>query len=36
MTKLTTPISEVTIRSLKVGDEAQITDTRFTGRDAKH
>lgn len=36
MTKLTTPISEATIRSLKVGDEVQITGTLFTGRDAVH
>lgn len=36
MTKLTTPISETTIRALKVGDEVQITGTLFTGRDAVH
>ena len=36
MTKLTTPISEGTIRSLEVGDEVQITGTLFTGRDAVH
>jgi tartrate/fumarate subfamily iron-sulfur-dependent hydro-lyase beta chain len=36
MIKLTTPISEATIRSLKVGDEVQITGTLFTGRDAVH
>ena len=36
MTKLTTPISDATIRSLKVGDEVQITGTLFTGRDAVH
>lgn len=36
MTKLTTPISEAAIRSLKVGDEVQITGTLFTGRDAVH
>ena len=36
MTLLTTPISESTIRSLKVGDEVQITGTVFTGRDAVH
>jgi tartrate dehydratase beta subunit/fumarate hydratase class I family protein len=34
MIKLTTPISEAAIRSLKVGDEVQITGTIFTGRDA--
>ena len=31
MTKLTTPISESTIRSLKVGDQVLITGTLFTG-----
>ncbi|MFN3409716.1 MAG: FumA C-terminus/TtdB family hydratase beta subunit [Limisphaerales bacterium] len=36
MIQLTTPISEATIRSLKVGDEVQITGTLFTGRDAVH
>jgi len=36
MIKLTTPISEATIRALKVGDEVQITGTLFTGRDAVH
>lgn len=36
MTKLTTPISEETIRSLKVGDQVLITGTVFTGRDAVH
>jgi len=36
MMKLTTPISEATIRALKVGDEVQITGTLFTGRDAVH
>jgi tartrate/fumarate subfamily iron-sulfur-dependent hydro-lyase beta chain len=36
MTTLTTPISETTIRSLKVGDEVQITGILFTGRDAVH
>ena len=36
MTTLTTPISETTIRSLKVGDEVQLTGTLFTGRDAVH
>ena len=33
MTKLTTPISEATTSSLKVGDEVQITGTLFTGRE---
>jgi fumarate hydratase subunit beta len=36
MTKLTTPISESLIRSLKMGDEVLITGTLFTGRDAVH
>jgi len=36
MIPLTTPIAEATIRSLKVGDEVQITGTLFTGRDAVH
>ncbi len=36
MTPLTTPISEKTIRSLKVGDEVVITGRLFTGRDAVH
>jgi tartrate/fumarate subfamily iron-sulfur-dependent hydro-lyase beta chain len=36
MTTLTTPISEATIRSLKVGDEVHITGILFTGRDAVH
>jgi tartrate/fumarate subfamily iron-sulfur-dependent hydro-lyase beta chain len=36
MIKITTPISEETIRSLKVGDEVAITGTVFTGRDAVH
>ncbi len=36
MTTLTTPISESTIRSLKVGDEVLINGTLFTGRDAVH
>ena len=34
--QLTTPISEATIRSLKVGDAVEITGTLFTGRDAVH
>lgn len=36
MTPLTTPISETTIRSLKVGDPVAISGTLFTGRDAVH
>ena len=36
MTTLNTPISESTIRSLKVGDEVLVTGTLFTGRDAVH
>ena len=36
MISLTTPITEATIRSLKVGDEICITGTLFTGRDAVH
>jgi fumarate hydratase class I len=36
MTKLTTPISEETIRALKVGDQVLITGRLFTGRDAVH
>lgn len=36
MTTLTTPISEATIRSLKVGDEVHISGVLFTGRDAVH
>ena len=36
MISLTTPISEETIRSLKVGDEVFISGTVFTGRDAVH
>jgi len=36
MIELTTPISEASIRSLKVGDEVQISGTIFTGRDAVH
>ena len=36
MITLTTPVSEEKIRSLKVGDEAAITGTLFTGRDAVH
>jgi fumarate hydratase class I len=36
MIKLTTPVPEAAIQSLKVGDEVQITGTLFTGRDAVH
>ena len=36
MIQLTTPISEATARSLKVGDEVGITGVLFTGRDAVH
>jgi fumarate hydratase class I len=36
MISLTTPITEATIRSLKVGDEVCISGTLFTGRDAVH
>jgi fumarate hydratase class I len=36
MIDLTTPVSETTIRSLKVGDEVAITGIIFTGRDAVH
>jgi fumarate hydratase class I len=36
MKRLTTPISEEVIRSLKVGEEVFITGTLFTGRDAVH
>ncbi len=36
MTRLTTPISEAAVRSLKVGDEVLISGVVFTGRDAVH
>jgi fumarate hydratase class I len=36
MIELKVPISEKTIRSLKVGDEVTVTGTVFTGRDAVH
>ncbi len=36
MISLTTPISEATIRSLKVGDSVSISGIVFTGRDAVH
>ena len=34
--ELKTPITEATIRSLKVGDRVEITGLLFTGRDAVH
>jgi fumarate hydratase class I len=36
MIQLTTPITEETIRTLKVGDEVAVTGVLFTGRDAVH
>jgi fumarate hydratase subunit beta len=36
MIELHTPISEATIRGLKVGDEVAITGKLFTGRDTVH
>jgi fumarate hydratase class I len=33
---LTIPISEATVRELKVGDSVKLTGTIFTGRDAVH
>ena len=36
MISLHTPVSEATVRSLKLGDEVSITGTLFTGRDAVH
>jgi fumarate hydratase subunit beta len=36
MIELKTPIAEDVIRSLKVGDEVQISGTIFTGRDVLH
>jgi fumarate hydratase class I len=36
MIPLTTPLSETIVRSLKVGDEINITGALFTGRDAVH
>jgi fumarate hydratase class I len=36
VTPLTTPVSEDTVRSLKVGDEVAVTGILFTGRDAVH
>jgi len=34
--KLTIPINDETIRSLKVGDPVMLTGTILTGRDAVH
>ena len=36
MIRLTTPLTEETVRSLKVGDEVLVTGLVFTGRDAVH
>ncbi len=36
MIQLTTPITEATIRTLKVGNEVSISGVLFTGRDAVH
>src|SRR5258706_35790 len=36
MIQLSTPLAEITVRDLKVGDEVAITGTLFTGRDAVH
>lgn len=36
MISLSTPLSEASVRSLKVGDEVAITGTIYTGRDAVH
>ncbi|SPE59353.1 fumarate hydratase, class I, beta subunit [Verrucomicrobia bacterium] len=36
MIELTTPVSEASVRALKVGDEVAINGTLFTGRDAVH
>lgn len=36
MIKITLPVDEATIRSLKVGDEVSIYGTMVTGRDAAH
>lgn len=36
MTSIHTPISEQTIRSLKVGDEVELSGRLFTGRDVVH
>jgi fumarate hydratase subunit beta len=36
MREITTPISDETIRSLKVGEAVELTGTMVTGRDAAH
>jgi tartrate/fumarate subfamily iron-sulfur-dependent hydro-lyase beta chain len=36
MIQIQTPISEATVRSLKVGDPVEISGVLFTGRDAVH
>ena len=36
MIQINTPVVEDAIRSLKVGDEVEISGTLFTGRDAVH
>jgi fumarate hydratase class I len=36
MIPLSTPLSEASVRALKVGDEVAISGTLFTGRDAVH
>ena len=36
MISLTTPLTEAAVRSLKVGDEVQISGVLYTGRDAVH
>ena len=36
MVSLTLPFTEEKTRSLRVGDEAQISGVLFTGRDAVH
>ena len=36
MTHLTTPLTEESVRALKVGDAVQISGIMFTGRDAVH
>jgi len=36
MIRLTTPLTEETVRSLKVGEEVLVTGLVFTGRDAVH
>lgn len=36
MISLTTPLNEAAVRSLKMGDEVQISGVLYTGRDAVH